>query len=42
MSRTDPTNTPKLCPMCRVAVGYFLDPEGLCPRCAAVVNEAGE
>lgn len=32
----------RLCPSCRIAMGYWTDPEGLCPRCAAVESEAGE
>lgn len=33
---------PRLCPACLVALGYWLDERGLCPRCAAVEKEAGE
>ena len=32
----------RLCPSCRIALGYWTDPEGLCPRCAAIAKEAGE
>ena len=45
----DPATAPRyrgpelrLCPMCRVQIGYWMHEDGLCPLCAQVAKEAGE
>ncbi len=42
MTTTRRTSIPRLCPACLIALGYWTDPEGLCPRCAMAAKEAGE
>ena len=40
MTRTDPANVPRLCPMCRTNVGFWTHEDGLCPTCAAASKKA--